>query len=116
MSGSLLRVEVVDVDDRVVVAMVGDLDISTVPRLRDQLTDLLVAGRSHLIVDLDGVERIDDIGIGILVGSAWRTRSRGGSFTVVCSSAPILDVLEVSGVDRAVEVYPTLAAARAAGP
>ena len=58
----------------VLVTVAGEVDIATVPRLREQLFALAAGGRP-LIADLDRVGFIDAAGLGVLAGF---TRSRRG--------------------------------------
>lgn len=98
-----------DRDGHVVVAVSGELDVGTAPELRQRLLQLHSAGEHHLVVDLDGTDVIDEIGLGVLLGGAWRARSRGGSFSLVCTSERVCEVLALSGMDRALDVHVSVA-------
>ena len=54
-------IEVVDVE--------GEIDISTAPRLRELLIDLVGKNNYQLIVNMDKVEFVDSTGLGVLVGA-----------------------------------------------
>jgi anti-anti-sigma factor len=62
----------------VIAAVAGDVDISTVARLRECLSELADSGRT-LIVDLNRVTFIDSAGLGALVGAAGRADAHGGT-------------------------------------
>lgn len=96
-------------DDRVVVSASGELDVGTAPQLRQRLLELHTAGEHHLVVDLDGIDVIDEMGLGVLVGGAWRARARGGSFVLVCTSERVGEVLALSRMDRAFDVHASVA-------
>lgn len=112
---TLLHVDIQRVDGRVVIAVVGELDVGTAPDLRQRLLQLHSDGEHDLVVDLDGTDVIDEMGLGVLMGGAWRARARGGRFVLVCSSERIGEVLEMSGMDRAVEVHRSVADALVGG-
>jgi anti-sigma B factor antagonist len=57
-----------DEGDRTVVEVGGEIDVYTAPKLREQLVDLVNAGRYHLVVDMEKVEFLDSTGLGVLVG------------------------------------------------
>lgn len=105
-----IRTEVVD--GRAVVVPVGEVAVGSAPALRQAL-QALTSDYAVTIVDLDQVEVLDDLGLGVLLGGAMRARQRGGAFAVVCSRERIREVLELSRLDRAVDVHPTLADALA---
>lgn len=65
-----------------VVAVVGEVDLATVPRYRSELV-AAAGGSLDVAVDLTGCDLIDSVGLGVTVGAARRVRERDGSFAVV---------------------------------
>jgi anti-anti-sigma factor len=55
----------------VIAEVAGDMDLSTVPGLRERLLEA-AGGGEPLIVDLNRVSFIDSAGLGVLVGVARR--------------------------------------------
>lgn len=93
---------------RVVIAEVaGDVDISTVSRLRERLFELAREGRT-LIVDLNRIMFIDSSGLGVLVGTARRAGQHGGSLHVACSRPQVRKLLWMTGVDRRIPLAATV--------
>ncbi|MDP8927674.1 MAG: STAS domain-containing protein [Actinomycetota bacterium] len=109
---SPLRVDVQAVAPHTLVSLWGELDVATAPALRQRFVELAAAGRVHVVVDLASVDFLDDVGLGVLLGGAMRSRARGGTFALVCSEPRLLEILALSGLDRAVSVYTTLDEAR----
>jgi len=70
----------------VLVTVAGEVDLATVPRLREQLFALAAGGRP-LIADLDRVSFIDAAGLGVLAGAAGRAAAHGGRLHVVYARA-----------------------------
>ncbi len=60
-------------------------------------------------VDLDAVDALDDIGLGILLGAAGRARRGSGDVVIVCGNAALREQFAVTGLDRAISVTPSLA-------
>jgi anti-sigma B factor antagonist len=97
----------------VVVAMAGELDLATMPRLRDRLVRVISEHPGETVVlDLDGLSAIDDAGLGALVGALRRARVHGGDVSLVCASAELLKLFALTRLDRAFVIHPDLAAAR----
>jgi anti-sigma B factor antagonist len=96
-----------------VLSLSGGVDLATVAELRDLLLRLVMdhPGR-RVVVDLDGVETLDDTGLGILLGAAGRAREIGGDLAVVCGRERVQQRFAFTGLDRAITVAPTVAALR----
>jgi len=94
----------------VIAAVTGEIDISTVARLRERLYELADNGGT-LIVDLNRVEFIDSTGLGALVGTARRIAEHGGSLYAVCAQPQPRRLLWVTGVDKRIPLAATVAGA-----
>lgn len=91
-------------------ALSGDLDLSTLPRFGDCLARLTsAAGTTVAVVDLDGVGYLDDAALGLLLGAAGRSRTVGADLVVVASDDRLRRRLAGTGFDRAVRVVAAIA-------
>src|SRR5690349_16697931 len=79
-----LTIEVRHEQGYAVVTAAGEIDISTVTRLRERLSGLAASGRP-LVADLDQVSFIDAAGLGALAAAANRAAAHGGTLHVVCA-------------------------------
>jgi RNA polymerase sigma-B factor len=86
--------------DVAVVAVRGELDISTSPLLRDRLVELGSGKARKLVIDLEAVEFLDSTGLGVLVGGLKRMRSNGGDMVLVCTKPRILKVFEITALTK----------------
>ena len=106
-----VRVEIIsDGDGWVVATLRGDLDLSSLPALRRAVASLPTADRG-VIVDLDPVEVLEPEALGVLLGLAARLRRQGGDLRVVTTAEQQLELLALTGVDRALRVHGSIAAA-----
>ena len=88
-----------------VVTVVGEIDLATVPRLRDALAQAIIdEPDGPLLVDLDGVTVLDDSGLGVLLGAAATTRRHGREMVIVCSAPRLVEQLRETRLDRAIDV------------
>ena len=115
VSGSVPTVDLIGrlVNDRtgVVLQLSGEIDLSTLPLLRDHLTRLVHEHpRATVRADLDGVISLDDTGLGILLGVAALARSLGGEPEVFSSPGRIRERLAATRTDLAVTVHPAATA------
>jgi anti-anti-sigma factor len=94
----------------VIAALRGDLGIASAPAVREQLLSLLRAA-SQLIIDLSAVEHADASGLAVLVGSGRRARLLGGSLRLAAPSPEVARVLSATGMNRHLDIFPTVRAA-----
>ena len=106
-----LRTDHAVVGDTPVLGLAGSVDLATVPTLSSALFRLVGdhPGRA-VAVDLDGLEVLDDTGLGVLLGAAARARQRGGDLVVVVSDERLRARFTDTGFDRAVDIVDRLAA------
>lgn len=81
----------------------GQLDVGTAPQLQQTLRAAQVAPGHRLALDLQNVEFIDDLGLGVLVGARKRARLGHGRFVCISDRARFLELLAVTGLDRVLE-------------
>jgi len=92
----------------VLVSVSGELDLYVEREMREALEAAEALGAPAAVVDLSGVTFMDSTICGVLVREVKR-RHRDGSELVLVSNGPrTRRVLEVSGIDQLVAVYPTL--------
>jgi anti-sigma B factor antagonist len=102
----LLQVDVLDRHGWRVVRATGQLDVATAPEFRQTLVQAQYGGETHVVVDLNGVEFIDSMGLGVLVGGLKRARTHQCQFVVACEHPRILRVLELTGLGHVLRVVP----------
>jgi len=98
-----------------VVAVGGEIDVYTAPKLRDTITELVGAGVYQLVVDLEAVEFLDSTGLGVLVGGLKKVRAHDGSLRLVCTQDRLLKIFRITGLAKVFEIHDTAEAAVAAG-
>lgn len=109
-----LRLDVTDQGGTAVLAVHGEVDVSTAPRLRQQLVELASAGNDRAVVDLEGVDFLDSTGLGVLVSGLKRFRTLGGDLLLVCTQQRILKVFEITGLTKVFAIHDSVDAAVAA--
>ena len=97
-----------------VIAVGGEIDVYTAPKLREKLISLVEAGSYQLIVDMEGVDFLDSTGLGVLVGGLKRVRAHDGWIDLVCTQSRILRIFRITGLNKVFSIYDTVAEAEAA--
>ncbi len=106
-----LSLESAAAGERMVVAVGGEIDVYTAPRLRDQLAELVSAGHYHLVINLEEVDFLDSTGLGVLVGALKRVRTHQGSLHLVCTQERLLKIFRITGLAKVFPIYDSVGAA-----
>jgi anti-sigma B factor antagonist len=96
--GLTLRVEQSD-EGRTVVHVAGEVDMATVPALRECLGEV----DGHVVVDLSGVTFLDSSGINVLVITHKRLALDGGSVTLRTPKDLVARTIEIVGLREWIE-------------
>ena len=106
-----LQIDVTRVAGHTVVSPQGEIDFATGPQLKDAITELLVAGEVHLVIDLLAVDFIESTGLGALIGGRRRAHALKGSLVLVCTEQQMLKIFRITGLDKVFRIYETVEAA-----
>lgn len=105
------EVNVAAVGEWSVVAVAGEVDVATAPKLREQTIALVAQGHHRMVIDLEAVDFLDSTGLGVLVGVQRRVRAAGGELRVVCTTPHIVELFEITGLDRVFDIRASVGAA-----
>jgi anti-sigma B factor antagonist len=106
-----LRVSSRSQGDHVVIALAGEIDLYTAPRLQSELTSALSATEpARVIVDMSAVEFCDSTGMNVLLAAHRLAAERGGDFALAAPRAAVRKILEVTGLNAVFAVHVDAAA------
>ncbi len=92
------RVEM-DGDERSLrVAVRGELDIATAPRLHEWLRRAAEEGAPETVLDASGIDFIDSTGVGLLITHKKRAMSEGRRFVIASPSSAVLRAIAMMGL------------------
>jgi len=94
-------------DGHTILRPIGELESATVPVFRQAVAGLEPA--RTVVVDLAAVPFLDSCGIGALIGAVRRVRELRGDMVLAAACPPVSRVLNLTGVDRIVELVDTVA-------
>lgn len=99
-----------------VVAVQGELDLFTAPRLHEALVQAIALGAHSVVADLADVTFIDSTALGVLIDASKQLRVCDGSLAIAGPNGSVRRVLELTGLDRIIDVRATCAAAQITKP
>ena len=91
-------------DEKAIIRIEGEVDVSNASELRDALDTALADGAKEVEVDFAEVAYIDSTGIGVLVGAAHRAQESGSVLVVANPQKNVERVFTLLGVDKDLNV------------
>lgn len=104
-----LALETREADGRTIVAVGGEIDVYTAPRLRECISDLVAEGTYHLMIDMEKVEFLDSTGLGVLVGGLKKVRAHDGSLELICAEERLLKIFRITGLAKVFTIHASAA-------
>jgi anti-sigma B factor antagonist len=92
--------------DRVIVRLVGELDLAVAGRVETALEDLADAGFDQIVVDLRELTFMDSAGVHMLVAATRRTEHAGCGVSMVRGPRRAHGVLELTAAESLLRFVP----------
>lgn len=99
-----------------VVGAPAEVDLTNADGLRDALLDALNGGAPGLIVDMTMTTFCDSAGLAALARAARRAAANESVMRLAVTAPAVLRVLNIVGIDRLIDVYPSVREAVASLP
>lgn len=95
--------------DAMVLAVCGEVDLSTTSILQNALLANLCDTVTHVVVDLTAVDFLSAAGLAVLADVREAAVAAGSSVCLVARTRVVLLPMTITGLDREFDIYPTLA-------
>jgi anti-sigma B factor antagonist len=94
------------------VAVHGELDLSTATQLEGPLDDAVRSDDAAVVIDLADCQFIDSTGIALIVRAWQRVDAAAGNggkggLVLCCQNDQVRRILEVTGLEHSLRVFPT---------
>jgi len=97
-----------DLDERTsVVAVRGEIHVTTAPEFSERLNCVIEKGKTQLILDLSQVEFIDSTGLSVLLNGLRSVTRAEGRMALVCSNPTVLRLFEITKLDSTFDIRAT---------
>ncbi|MFC8230263.1 STAS domain-containing protein [Streptomyces sp. NPDC057287] len=91
----------------------GDVDRDLVPAIQAALDELIAEGRVQIVLDVQSVTFMDSAGLGVLTYGMRGTEAADGGLSLAGAGIQVRRLLDMSGLDEVVSVFPDVDAALA---
>lgn len=93
---------------RTVVTPRGEIDLVSQADLKRFISDLVVDGQVHLVLDLNQTTFLDSTGLGALISARRQTHTVHGSFAIVCDQPRLLKLFRIVSLDKVFTIHASL--------
>ncbi len=96
------------IDDRThVLAVEGELDALSAPKLGRRLMRLTAPGAHRVVVDLTAATFIDSSGLGVILEGVRNLSGEKGRLVLVCPTKRLLRPFEIAGLTSRLDIFPS---------
>lgn len=99
-----------------VVSLPAEIDITNADQVREDLLSVLNQGAAVLVADLSKTTFCDSAGVSALARGFRRAEASQSEMRLVVGTPAVQRVLSLSGIDRLLDIYPSVASSLAASP
>lgn len=101
--------------DRIVLALHGELDLVGAPLLQSEIEAAAVEQAPMIVLDLEDLQFIDSSGLRVILSAHERARERGQTFALTRGSQQVQRLLSIAGVSGHLTVLASPDEATASG-
>jgi len=96
-----------------IVTLPVEIDLANAELVRQDLVSVVAQGATRVIADMTATTFCDSAGIAVLVRVVQQGAAHGSGLRLAASMPAVTRVLALTGVDKLIEVYPSVSAAMA---
>ena len=93
-----------EVNDVVVVDLVGNLDTNTAPDAESNINSHLESGVKKIIINLDQTKYVSSAGLRIFLATAKKMTASGGAVKLCSPNDVVQEILDISGFSSILDV------------
>jgi len=106
-----MNISIKNIDSVTVVQFEGSFDSNTAFEAKEEFKKLLDQGTARILVDFSGLDYISSAGLRVLLGTAKRLNTVGGSLRICNLNEIVNDVFLTTGFDMLFKLFETEAEA-----
>ena len=93
-------------DQTHLIAVRGEVHVSTAPEFSERLNDAIAGGKTGVVIDMTGVDFIDSTGLSVLLNALRRVTRQQGTLALAVSNPTVLRLFEITRLDSTFDILP----------
>lgn len=103
-----MKMKLAEQDGVVQITLSGRMDMLGVEDVSGPFTDAVGERKALVAVDLSQVDFMASVGLRLLFANARNLHQHGGKMALAAAQPAVQEVLDASGVQKVIPIYPTL--------
>ncbi len=103
-----LEVKVNEVDDVVVISLLGNLDTNTAPEAETEINKWLEKESKKMLVSLEETKYVSSAGLRVFLATAKKMTAAGGAVKFCSPNEVVQEILDISGFSSILDVKKTM--------
>ncbi len=95
-----IKIELEEIEQRVILRIDGRLDASSAPILERKLNKLLDEHHYSLLLDFTRVDYLSSAGLRVLLSASKKIKEKKGAFTLFSLQDEVLEIVKMAGFDK----------------
>jgi anti-anti-sigma factor len=99
-----LRIELEEIEHRVILRIDGRLDAASAPILERKINSLIDEDHYHLILDFTRIDYLSSAGMRVLLSATKKLKSKKGALILFSLSDDVSEVIKMAGFDKILHI------------
>lgn len=95
-----LRIDLEEIEHRVILRLQGRLDVASSPLLERKLSNLIEEEHTHLLLDFSRIDYLSSAGMRVLLAAAKKLTSKKGELVLFSLTDEVSEVIKMAGFDK----------------
>jgi anti-anti-sigma factor len=109
--GSLLRIELEQIEHRIIARIDGRIDAASAPILERKIESLIAEDHDVLILDFTRVDYLSSAGMRVLLSAARKLKAKKGNLILFGLTDDVAEIIKMAGFDKILQIVSTEAQA-----
>ncbi len=89
---------------KTIVTITGDIDYMNAGELKKKINSEIDGGGKNIVLDLDDVQHIDSMAIGLFAVTQKKLTAMGGTFALINVRSDVIALLKLSSIDQMLNI------------
>ena len=102
-----LQIQEQEIDQKMVMRIIGRLDAASAPILENKVTSLLEGEHDFLILDFQQLEYLSSAGMRFLLSATKQLKAKNGHLVLFGIRPEVMDIISMAGFDQILNICST---------